>query len=117
LFSLTKKSTELPAHYFLPASFGLGAFIVLLLLIVYNFFVDPYAIFKNDFSNQKTEPNQYYIKTKRLIEYSDRYTTLIFGSSRISHIDLRSFFGDETYNMSYSQGVPNNHLNVLTKVI
>jgi len=117
LFCVYKKLIKLPAHYFLPASFGLGAFIVVLSLIFYNYIIDPYGIFKNDFSNQKTEPNQYYIKTKRLIDYPNRYTTLIFGSSRISHIDLQSFFGDEAYNMSYSQGIPHNHLSILTNVI
>ncbi len=117
MFCVNKKLIELPSHYSLPASFGLGILIIAFSLIAYNYIIDPYGIFKNDFSNQKTEPNQYFIKTKRLIEYPDRYTTLIFGSSRISHIDLQSFFGDEAYNMSYSQGIPNNHLNILTNVI
>lgn len=83
-----------------------------LLLIAYNYYVDPYCIFhptctKGDRPfRQNSEPNENFVKIEHLVAHPDEYDVAVFGSSRVGHIDIRNFFGPRAYSMSSPESVP-----------
>lgn len=81
---------------------------ILLSLISYNYFTDPYGVFRGDFSKPRpTEPNQHFVKIKYLIENPNKYNAYCFGSSRVGSLDLKQIKNQYTYyNMAYSEGLP-----------
>ncbi len=88
----------------------LGAiFAVMALVVLINFIVDPYGIWRKDFSLQFQEPNQNYVKMAYALAHPDKYDSFLFGSSRALQIDTRKIEGGRFYNMGYSEGVPQEH--------
>ncbi len=88
----------------LPFIFGVG-------VVTYNITLDPYGVIRGDMENQRIEPNQHYLKTKHVLDNPKKHNSFLFGSSRVGKIDIRIIEdGDNWYNMSYSQGVPAEHL-------
>lgn len=75
-------------------------------IVSFNYTVDPYGIFRRDFSKQRIEPNQQIIKMRYLLANPDRYDSYLFGSSRVGNIDNEKIRGEKVYNMTYSQAVP-----------
>ncbi|UOY06085.1 hypothetical protein L0P88_19430 [Muricauda sp. SCSIO 64092] len=95
--------------YFLitPIVLGIG-------VIAYNIIIDPYGVIRSDMSKQRIEPNQHYLKVKHILNNPKKYDSYLFGSSRVGKIDVRNIKDDyKWYNMSYSQGVPGEHLSEL----
>jgi hypothetical protein len=89
----------------------LGAvFAAMALVVLINFIVDPYGIWRTNFSRQFQEPNQNYVKMKYVLEHRDRFDSFLFGSSRALQIDTRKIAGGRFYNMGFSEGVPEEHL-------
>ncbi len=82
-----------------------------------NYIVDDYGIVRDDFSRQFQEPNQRFVKIKYLIDHKDRYDSLLFGSSRVLHIDNKKIQTGHYYNMGYSEGLPKNHLDNIKLLI
>jgi hypothetical protein len=81
---------------------------------LYNYVFDPYGIF-NDTSldlgyEHGYEPNQHYAKMRHLINNDHSWDSYLFGSSRVGKIDPDLISGGNYYNMSYSEGVPGEHL-------
>ena len=68
--------------------------------------VDPFGIFREDFSQQVVEPNQRFVKMKWLSEEKREFDSFIFGSSKVGNIDSRRLQGGNYYNMTYSMGLP-----------
>ena len=90
--------------YFLP--------IVTVIIILINYIVDPYGVLKGDMSAQNIEPNQHYLKVDFIINNPTKFDSFLFGSSRVGKIDTKNIKGgNKWYNMSYSEGVPFEHLN------
>ena len=80
------------------------------LIAVVNYIIDPYGIFRKDFSYQFIGPNKHYIKARYVGEHPDRYDCFVFGSSRANNIDVRKIKDGRCYNMEYSGGLPREHL-------
>lgn len=66
---------------------------------------------------QILEPNKNYIKTKYILENKLKYDSFIFGSSRVGVIPTEKVLGYKFYNMTYSEGLPNEWLNTLKTFI
>lgn len=71
-----------------------------------NFYVDSYGIFGNNLEYQSLEPNQNYLKTKYILENPKKFNGFIFGSSRIGNIPTEEIINYKVYNMTYSEGLP-----------
>lgn len=76
----------------------------------YNYFIDPYGIFRTDFMQQEIEPNQRFIKTRFLVKHGADYDGILFGSSRVGSVDVAHMQPGRVYNMTYSAGMPDEHL-------
>lgn len=75
-----------------------------------NFVVDPYGIFRINFSYQVVEPNQHFIKARYIVSNPNKFDSFVFGSSRINAIDVSKLQNGRWYNMTYSEGLPAEHL-------
>lgn len=75
-----------------------------------NVHYDPYGIYRTDFTQQKIEPNQRFIKMRYLLSNPDKYDSFIFGSSRVGNIPNETIKDGKWYNMTISQGIPSEHL-------
>lgn len=98
-----------------PRKFGLLllAFIFLALAgaALYNYTHDFSGLYSRDFSYRRQEPNQHFVKMRYLMEnHGAGVKGLAFGSSRIGNVDLTSAPGGPWYNMTYSEGLPAEHL-------
>ncbi len=78
-----------------------------------NYIIDPYGIFRKDFSWQFIEPNKHFIKARYVTEHPDRFDCFIFGSSRGNYIDVRKLKNDRCYNMQHSGGLPREYMNTM----
>lgn len=72
--------------------------------------MDPYGVIHGDMSQQKIDCNQRYLKVKHIINNTTKYHNFLFGSSRVANIDTRTIKGAPWYNMTYSEGLPLEHL-------
>lgn len=86
---------------------------ILTILLSINFFIDAYGIFGKNMKYQILEPNKNYIKTKYILKNKNKYDSFIFGSSRVGMIPTDKIQGYKFYNMTYSEGLPNEWLNTL----
>jgi hypothetical protein len=82
------------------------------IVVAINAVVDAYGILRTDFSLQPhgQVPNMNYIKMKYLLEHKERFDSFIFGSSRVWSIDPLKIPGGKYYNMTYTLGLPQEHL-------
>jgi len=80
---------------------------LLILLVGYNIWLDPYGAIKGNMQTQKTEPNQHYLKIKYCINNPKKYNAFLFGSSRVGKIDVSKIIDENNwYNFTYSECVP-----------
>ena len=80
-------------------------------VLYFNIVIDPYGIFRTKFLEQKIEPNQHFIKIKFLTNNTIKKDSFIFGSSRVGKIKIKDNPKLKNYyNMTYSEGVPKEHL-------
>lgn len=87
-------------------------------VVIYNLAIDPYSIFRDDYSEQFIEPNQRFVKMKLLLNDEIDKKSFVFGSSRVGYILPHSNnLIDEYYNMSYSEGLPKEHLEDITLLL
>ncbi|MHC1744325.1 MAG: hypothetical protein AB9873_15000 [Syntrophobacteraceae bacterium] len=98
--------------------------IVLLLLVTVcasvaaiNYVVDPYGIFRKDFTRQREELNSHFVKMRHLLGNPAKYDSLLIGSSRVGKIDVRRLGDGRYYNLSYPVGVPGAHLEDITMLL
>ena len=92
----------------------LCAAIVIFVIASFNYYVDIYGIFREDFSFERIEPNQHIVKMQYLLKKGNnrKYNAFMFGQSRIGNIDLTKIDnGYRYYNMTYSAGLPLEWLN------
>lgn len=98
-----------------------AAFYVALLLIPtvwLPYYLDPFNVFHvSDIRNNGVEPNRNYIKMCYILDNPTKFDSLIFGSSRVGSIHGEKIPNERCYNMTYSAGVPKEHLqNIRTLV-
>lgn len=82
-----------------------------------NYYLDSYAIFTNEYSKLLREPNQNFIKMEFLINKNHSFDSYIFGSSRVGHISPIGIQNGNYYNMTYSEGIPEQHLSNIKLLI
>jgi hypothetical protein len=95
------------------------------LVIAVNFYVDHHAIRLSLFSgnkaaHQKIYPdgiNQHIFNPEFIFHNSDQFDSFLFGSSRTTMIDVSIIPSGRFYNMSYSLGLPAQHLAILKAFI
>ena len=82
-----------------------------LLQVVFPIIVDPFNVFHAECIRANgVEPNQNYIKAKYILNNPDKFDSFLFGSSRVSAIHSEKMPGSKVYNMTYSVGIPSEHL-------
>jgi hypothetical protein len=97
----------------------------LLIVVCINFYIDTYGVRLNLFAVNKkvdrietlVEVNQHIYKPEYIFRYPDRFDSFIFGSSRTTVIDPAKICDRNFYNMSYSQGLPSEHLAILNTFV
>lgn len=91
---------------------------VLILEMAIPMIVDPYNVFHwRRIRDNGVEPNSNYIKMKYVLDNPDKFDSFLFGSSRTGFVDVERIPDGKWYNMSYSEGLPNEHLENLRELI
>ncbi|RKM58798.1 hypothetical protein D6855_11600 [Butyrivibrio sp. CB08] len=92
--------------------------IVGLIFAIPAYVIDPYNVFHaTNVRNNGVEPNKRYIKMRNVIKNPDKYDSLLFGSSRVGYFDVSKMSDGKCYDMSYSEGLPAEHLEDLEILI
>lgn len=91
---------------------------ILLLEVAIPIFADPYNVFHwKQLRDNGVEPNSNFIKMKYILNNPEKFDSFLFGSSRTSFIDVERIPEGKWYNMSYSEGLPAEHLENLREMI
>ena len=73
--------------------------------------VDPFNVFHTEnIRDTGSEPNKHYVKMRYILNNPSKFDSFIFGSSRVGAIHTEKITGEKCYNMTYSAGVPSEHL-------
>lgn len=80
--------------------------------------IDPYNVFHADaIRDNGIEQNSNYIKMKYILENPDKFDAFLFGSSRVGSIHTENIQDVTCYNMTYSEGLPQEHLDNLKTLV
>ncbi len=80
--------------------------------------VDPYNVFHwENIRDNGVEPNSNYIKMEYILHNPDKFDSFLFGSSRTGFVNTEKIPEGKWYNMSYSEGLPAEHLENLRELI
>lgn len=91
---------------------------ILTLEIAIPMLVDPYNVFHwKQIRDNGVEPNSNYIKMQYVLHNPDKFDSFLFGSSRTGFINVENIPEGSWYNMSYSEGLPEEHLENLQVMI
>ena len=91
---------------------------ILVLEIAIPMAVDPYNVFHwRQIRDNGVEPNSNYIKMEYILHNPDKFDSFLFGSSRTGFINVDRIPEGKWYNMSYSEGLPAEHLENLETMI
>ena len=90
----------------------------LLVIVIINFYIDTYGVRLSLYSlnrtsgqvNCLTDINQHIFNPEFIFRNSDRFDSFLFGSSRTGVIDVNKIKSGGFFNMSYTQGLPAEHL-------
>ncbi|MCD8224105.1 MAG: hypothetical protein LUC99_04510 [Clostridiales bacterium] len=84
---------------------------IALLMVALPMVIDPYNVFHwNHLRDNGIEPNKNFLKMEYILHNPDKFDAFLFGSSRVSAIHTDLIEGYRCYNMTYSEGVPREHL-------
>lgn len=73
--------------------------------------IDPHNVFHADhLRNTGVTSAQNYLKMRYILANPDKFNAFIMGSSRVGNIHPEQINGERCYNMTYSEGVPNEQL-------
>lgn len=93
---------------------ALGIFVLAFAMVgLVNYVLDPYGLFRKDFSWQFVEPNQDFIKPRYVTDNPGRYDCFVFGSSRVNNIDVLKIKNYTCYNMFCNGELPREYLDDL----
>lgn len=91
---------------------------ILVLEIAIPVYVDPFNVFHwKKIRDNGVEPNSNYIKMQYILHNPDKFDSFLFGSSRTGFVDVERIPEGKWYNMSYSEGLPEEHLENLRELI
>lgn len=94
------------------------ALILGIIFVPFAVFVDPYNIFHASAPRQNgVEPNKNYVKMKNVLDHPDKFDSFLFGSSRVGFMDVSLMDDGTYYDMTYSEGLPAEHLDNLKVMI
>jgi len=80
--------------------------------------IDPYNVFHADaIRDNGIEQNSNYIKMNYILENPNKYDSYLFGSSRVGAIHTENIADANCYNMTYSEGLPKEHLDNLKTMV
>ncbi|MCR4585886.1 MAG: hypothetical protein K5686_09210 [Lachnospiraceae bacterium] len=80
--------------------------------------VDPYNVFHTaNIRDNGVEPNKHYIKMEYLLGNEVDFDAYLFGSSRVGALHTEKLEGVKCYNMTYSEGLPVEHLENVRSLI
>lgn len=86
--------------------------------IVFPYCLDPYNVFHTEaIRDNGVEPNKNYVKMSYILKHPDKFDAFLFGSSRVGAIHTEKMEGLHCYNMTYSAGIPEQHLRNLETMI
>ena len=89
-----------------------------LLQVVFPYVVDPFNVFHADkIRANGIEPNENYIKMKYILKNPKQFDGFVFGSSRVGAIHTENIQSEKIYNMTYSVGLPSEHLASISTLI
>ena len=92
--------------------------IIAVIFAPFGLFVDPYNIFHwRNIRNNGVESNKGYVKMSNVLENPEKFDSFLFGSSRMGFFDVTKIRDGKYYDMSYSEGVPAEHLSDLEVMI
>lgn len=91
------------------------------LVVAVNFYVDNHAVRLSLFTSEKEIQqtifpdgiNQHIFNSEYIFRNPEKFDSFLFGSSRVAVIDVAKITTGRFYNMSYSQGLPAEHLAIL----
>lgn len=86
-------------------------------ILYFNLCEDPYSIFRTDFSKVRIEPNNHFIKMRYILNDKTKFDSFIFGSSRANNVKPQQFKNGNYFNMYYSLGIPEEHLEDIRMMI
>ncbi|MBQ8164239.1 MAG: hypothetical protein IJZ94_00280 [Clostridia bacterium] len=93
-------------------------FFCIIISVIIPYAVDPYNVFHyNDIRDNGVEPNKNYVKMAYVIDHPRNFDSFMFGSSRVGAIHVENITDEKCYNMSYSLGVPEEHLNNIKTLV
>ena len=79
--------------------------------VIGGMIIDPYNVFHVDkIIDNGIEPNKHYIKMTYLLKHPDKFNSFMLGASKVGAIHTEKIEGEKCYNMTYSGGVPVEHL-------
>ena len=91
---------------------SLFALYALILQAAFSIMLDPFNVFHvMNIRDNGVEPNQNYVKMKYILVNPEKFNAFMFGSSRVGAIHTDKIHGERVYNMTYSVGLPSEHLN------
>lgn len=80
------------------------------IVVFLMYWSDTYSIAHPKRTEFYTEPNTRISKVDYILENKTLYDSFIFGSSRVTAINPLKITNGKYYNMSYSEGIPHEHL-------
>jgi hypothetical protein len=97
--------------------------VFLAIIVSFNFCEDTYGVGKSLFAFDQDMDinyrpyqdaiNQHIFNPEYIFRHPDRYNSFIFGSSRVAVINPAKINKGNFYNMSYSQGLPSQHSDII----
>lgn len=88
------------------------------LIVGISISIDPYNVFHlNNVRDNGIEPNKNFIKMNYILSNPQKYDSLLFGSSRVGSIHTDKIDNEHCYNMTYSEGIPAEHLDNIKTLI
>lgn len=95
--------------------FKLGCILLAIMLVnlVLNLAIDNYGIFKKDLSKRENVPNERFVKMEYLLANTQKYDSLLLGSSRVAAINAKSLEGGKFYNLAIPISTPRENFRYL----
>ena len=84
--------------------------IIVTIVFLIMLWSDTYSNTHYDRTKFYSEPNKNVLKTHYIINNPTKYDSFIFGSSRVENINPLKIKTNKYYNMTYSEGIPQEHL-------
>ena len=84
---------------------------------IFLYVTDTYSIANPNPKQLYSVPNQKFLITEYILNNKNDYNTFIFGSSRVGSINPHMLQNHKTYNMTYGEGIPREHLVILKLLI